>query len=661
MHRYLVFLWAQDDRDSRRRVDSIQSTVLATPLWQTAYRTDQALVMHCLSRQTSPCRHLLPNLNGVVIGSLFTRTSDSTPSHSVGNFSESETQHIVESGGSHLVKHYWGAYIALFRDSASGTYGLLRDPTANLPCFHLKWNNMDVFFSDMEDLSRYVTVSLSVNWPHIVTRLLAGFTYSRDCGVNEIEDIPGGEYITPRSTTNSRNVLWHPARFCTDEPIESEGEASRQLYATVNDAVRALASGHERILVFLSGGLDSSIITTRLAQCYGPDVTCLNFYITGNDSPASPSSASSTMSRTSLTNLRRITGNADERGFARKVAYSCAFKLLEKEREVFVLNAQRLHNAPLAPRPSGYVFLCDEDDLECEIVAESGVSACFSGQGGDTVFYASLRAIGALDYAFAHPFGLRHLYHIRLTAALSGESIAHVLAKVIRHGFLRAYLPPSIDPFDRPHLLRDDAIPTQPGLYSRHPWLATDARLCPGKSNHVLGVAHSVPLYQDMYRRERFATSVHPLASQPVVETCLRIPTYVLLAGGISRGLARRTFQDCLPPEVVRRISKGSGMAFYQNVARRNMRFIRDQLLDGVLAREGLLDRSKLEAYLTPDQPFLTVQPDQIMDYLACEAWLSQVTSTTSAHAVSPAEPVREDAPRSHIDSACSGSSPRAR
>lgn len=97
---------------------------------------------------------------------------------------------------------------------------------------------------------------------------------------------------------------------------------------------------------------------------------------------------------------------------------------------------------------------------------------------------------------------------------------------------------------------------------------------------------------------------------------------------GITRGLARRTFKDQLPIEVCRRTVKGSGIAFYRNIVKHNLASIRDHLLNGSLVREGLLDRSKLETYLTDEQPFLTVQPEQIMDYIACDTWVTQLIAT---------------------------------
>jgi asparagine synthase (glutamine-hydrolysing) len=127
--------------------------------------------------------------------------------------------------------------------------------------------------------------------------------------------------------------------------------------------------------------------------------------------------------------------------------------------------------------------------------------------------------------------------------------------------------------------------------------------------------------------REREAPSIHPLISQPVVELCLRIPTYVLLNGGVSRGLAREAFKDILPKEVYGRVSKGTGSTAQQQFISHNMPLIRERLLDGILVREGILDKRKLESFLVPDQKFLTVLPSQVSDYVVVEGWLSGWTN----------------------------------
>jgi hypothetical protein len=83
-----------------------------------------------------------------------------------------------------------------------------------------------------------------------------------------------------------------------------------------------------------------------------------------------------------------------------------------------------------------------------------------------------------------------------------------------------------------------------------------------------------------------------------------------------------------LPSEISRRLVKGTGLALYQNLLKRNMRRIAKDLLDSPLVTQHVIDRQKLEASLTTDQPYLAVRAPQILDCLTCHAWLTQVPST---------------------------------
>lgn len=625
MHRYFVMIWDPTDPHSGVRAAATESEILnGSNTWAIAYRNDGALVLHQEPRWCPPHTHLLAYRSGLVLGTLFHRT-DSDTSRPVGpQLTASETQRIVESAGRELISSYWGSYIALVRDSRSGSFAVLRDPTGTLACYYASSTGLHAFFSHIEDLCRYLPMSLSINWSHVAKRLLGGIALSRDCGLNEIEDVPGGEWVTISGRRTTRTLLWQPSQFCLGNTLEDSRSAIRELRSTVLNSVKALGSRHSDILVRLSGGLDSSIVTTALShQERAPTVTCLNFYIsnTPNDSQTAPVAVG--LNKENLAKFRRLLGSSDERDFARTVATKCGFNLVEREKRERDIDFTRIWSAPLAPRPSGYVFFMDEDDSEMECATKLRATACFTGEAGDTVFYCTFRAIGALDYAYNHPFGSRLFDQIASAVKLSGESPARVLSKVVKYGYLRAPLPLPIDPATVPHLLSDEVAASAASQLMRHPWLDAAPPLCPGKHQHVMGVALSVPCYHLVYHREQIATSVHPLASQPVVETCLRIPTYVLLADGVSRGLARRAFQDLLPPEVARRTVKGLPMAFRQRLVRNNVAFIRECLLDGLLSRERLLDRRKLEDYLIPDQAFLTVEPHRIMDYMDCEAWLS--------------------------------------
>lgn len=92
-------------------------------------------------------------------------------------------------------------------------------------------------------------------------------------------------------------------------------------------------------------------------------------------------------------------------------------------------------------------------------------------------------------------------------------------------------------------------------------------------------------------------TLVIPLISQPLLELALSIPTYTLVTGGRDRGLARRAFSNDLPQELLARRTKSSSSNLLFEAYCRNKSLAREILLNGLLVREGLLQRDKVEEF----------------------------------------------------------------
>ncbi|MBW8304667.1 MAG: asparagine synthase C-terminal domain-containing protein, partial [Brevundimonas sp.] len=153
------------------------------------------------------------------------------------------------------------------------------------------------------------------------------------------------------------------------------------------------------------------------------------------------------------------------------------------------------------------------------------------------------------------------------------------------------------------------------------PWLVDCDDFGPAKAFQIAGVADSV----SRHGRSPLTAAIdvrHPLCAQPVIETCLAIPAPLLALGGIGRGLARRAFQDRLPPMITKRRSKGDMTRIYGRMIADNLDVLRPWLLDGRLAAEGLIDRPALEAVLVRDDLMWRGQYSPIMRAAAFEGWL---------------------------------------
>jgi asparagine synthase (glutamine-hydrolysing) len=155
-----------------------------------------------------------------------------------------------------------------------------------------------------------------------------------------------------------------------------------------------------------------------------------------------------------------------------------------------------------------------------------------------------------------------------------------------------------------------------------HPWLEEAALVPHGKLWHAMAISSPLPFY-DPLGCPGDAESVYPILSQPLIELCLRLPTYVLIDSGWDRAIARRAFANDLPVEIVKRRTKGSSTTSAKKLFESNVSFIRELLLEGYLVREGLLDKKKLEKYLIPGRPADGLAFGEILiEHLCTEAWL---------------------------------------
>ncbi len=113
-----------------------------------------------------------------------------------------------------------------------------------------------------------------------------------------------------------------------------------------------------------------------------------------------------------------------------------------------------------------------------------------------------------------------------------------------------------------------------------------------------------------------------PLLSQPLVETCLSIPTWQWIDGGRDRVLVRRAFSPDLPPEIAWRRSKGGPSSFACEVIDRNKAKLQTLLLDGILAAKGLIDVSRVRRALDPATPVRSPEDFRLALLAETEAWL---------------------------------------
>ena len=130
------------------------------------------------------------------------------------------------------------------------------------------------------------------------------------------------------------------------------------------------------------------------------------------------------------------------------------------------------------------------------------------------------------------------------------------------------------------------------------PWLEEPDGILPGKRSHVRAILASLA-HLDGFGRHAVAPTRFPLLSRPVVEAALRIPSWLWVRGGQDRAIARHAFAGRMPAQILERRSKGALDGYALAALADQRKALRPFLLEGHLARAGMLDLAKLEAALS--------------------------------------------------------------
>lgn len=497
---------------------------------------------------------------GLVLGRLFRRSDDEPVTELDGDASRC----LVASEGRTLIDTFWGSYVAFLDDPEHDRRHVVRDPSGAVQVYLANDRGISVYFSDVELPLGLCLVAPEVDPAFARHWLTYSHLRTARTGLLGVSEILPGERSTTSVSGEQRSALWVPWDHTKAETqfaqpaaaVAAVGEMTRR-------CVTAQARGRGNVLIELSGGLDSSIIAACLAAD-AIEFSAVNFV---SDFP-----------------------DGDETQFARAVASALSAPLAEVRAPSLesVLQPGRRRLRPGSER----MLLPIDAALAAEATA-SDANVILSGTGGDNVFCYLTTAAPALDALYSRGAGaaiealsnIATLCDCTIWAAASGALRKH------RRAALRPLWPQSRD-FLSTEMADEGPDP--------HPWLPAPTGTLPGKREHVemlMGVQHVL----DTNARAEAVPMLFPLLSQPLVETCLRVPTWMWIDGGRNRSVARDAFAGALPASVLRRRTKGRLERLCVRTFLDNRAELRSLLVDGLLARDGLIDAAAAAAYL--DQP----------------------------------------------------------
>ncbi|CAD0310047.1 lasso peptide isopeptide bond-forming cyclase [Xanthomonas hortorum] len=485
----------------------------------------------------------------------------------------------------HLIDTHWGEYLLLHaphEDPSAIT--VMREPSGGVACVYALQHGF--ITSDISIATRAGMYTREIDWDAIAHHLHYPHLKTKRTGLAGVRELLPGSQLCLQPNRSSVEQVWNPWDFVAAPQRRHDPFAAQaQVRRAVASSIMCWAQTDASVLLELSGGLDSSILAACLKD---------------------------TTARVACCNLVTPVPGADERHYARQMSDLLGTELIVR---TLGFDAAPVDFAPPAHAvaPSTWFLQHASNALKEAISRQLTITSFFSGGGGDTVFCNTRTAAPAADAFRAG--GLR-----------AGFSAIHDLAELHQCTLWKAgrltmkKLLAKAGPPRKPERSFLPSTQAEVRLQS-HPWFDAPPGSLPGDRERIFDLA-GTQVFRDGLARSASWHLRMPLLSQPVVEACLNVPSWMWIDGGRNRAVARDAFAEVLPAQILHRRSKGTFMNYSGAVYRQGRQQIRDYLLHGRLESQGLLDADALRHHFDHTLADGDHSVMRIFDLCAVENWV---------------------------------------
>lgn len=520
---------------------------------------------------------------GIVLGTIFHREA---PMHAVRALDDAEAGDVLAARGKVLIDRFWGDYLAFIAGAGTGEAIVMRPPLGDLTCLYARHRGLVLAASDLELLGACGVETREIDWSEIASHLRNAGLKSNATSLRGINEVLWSNRMTVRGGDLTIAPCWCPWTFALAPDARTPEDIAEELRALTMACVHAQVRHLGAIDIMISGGLDSSILAASLAKT-GVPTTCLNFPFAG--------------------------ANGDERIYARAVAAHLGLPLFEVEPKVADVDVT-LCDDPWLARPINRAFAQPMRQAKYRLAAVTGAADFVDGGGGDSLFCSMQSVAPVADRILRHGIGPGAIRTAADVARLTDASLLQVFALGLRRAYLRRRA--HRWPIDEQFLSRE-AI--ERAGKRRHPWLRTRRGAVPGSAAHI---ANMVVVENLIEIANGPPAEWSPLMTQPLVEFCLSVPSWLWFENGHNRAIARRAFAPLLPPGIAWRRDKGSPDAFAAAIFEANREILGSFLVGGRLDQAGLLDTEALRDALAPDRPVKGFDYNRVLRIADVEAWV---------------------------------------
>ncbi len=291
--------------------------------------------------------------------------------------------HGLMRWGPAFVERLNGMFTFAFWDDRERELLLARDPLGIKPVYYAEPQPGSLLFaSEIKALCAHPDVRREPDFQTIQQHLTFCHSCSERTALKGIHRLPAGSLLRWRADQRTLEIrkFWSPQFSRVSH--EADPQDAERLQSAVGEATRRQLVSDVPVGSFLSGGLDSSLITTFAAASYAGDDPFRGYTITYPQQS------------------NQLDRAHDDAPYARKIASSLGLDFHEVEigPQIATLLPQIIYHLdePIADPATITCYLI------CRLAREHGTKVLLSGQGADELFggyprYAVLRALRWLD------------------------------------------------------------------------------------------------------------------------------------------------------------------------------------------------------------------------------------------------------------------------
>jgi len=304
-----------------------------------------------------------------------------------------------------------GMFVIAIYDSAEKSLYLYRDRAGIKPLYYTERNGTLAFASELKSLVQWTGTAPAIDKEALNLYLHLGYVPEPYSIYEGIRKFPSGHYLKKQKARTEKICYWSPEKQVQPDVKTSEAEALEELKKLVDSSVQYRMISDVPFGTFLSGGIDSSLVTAVAARH------------TENLSTFSIGFGES---------------SHNEAPFAREVAkylgtQHTEFTVTEKEALEFVPQLLSIYDEPFADSSAIPTLLVSR-------VARQHVKMVLTGDGGDELFMGYGAYMWAKRLSDPFTFSLRHVAANLLSAGDLRMQRAASVFRIPDRGSLPAHI-----------------------------------------------------------------------------------------------------------------------------------------------------------------------------------------------------------------------------